>query len=75
MVLPTIDLEKTGQNIKVMRNKAGLSVKDVQAVMGFTNPQAIYRWENGSSLPTLDNLVILASILGVPIQEILAVDR
>ena len=51
MKVPVIDLRATGQNIKNMRQSAGISVRDLQAVLGFTNPQAIYKWQNGDSLP------------------------
>ncbi len=74
MVVPVIDLRATGQNIKALRQAAGLSVRDLQAVLGFTNPQAVYKWQNGDCLPTIDNLVILAAVLGVTIDEILVVD-
>ena len=74
MVVPVIDLKATGQNIKALRQAAGLSVRDLQTVLGFTNPQAIYKWQNGDSLPTIDNLVILAAVLGVTIDAILVVD-
>jgi transcriptional regulator with XRE-family HTH domain len=72
--VPVIDLKATGQNIKTLRKSAGISVRDLQAVLGFTNPQAIYKWQNGDSLPSIDNLVILASVLGVTIDEILVTD-
>ncbi len=74
MVVPVIDLRATGRNIKALRQAAGLSVRDLQTVLGFTNPQAIYKWQNGDSLPTIDNLVILAAVLGVTVDEILVVD-
>lgn len=73
-VVPVIDLRATGQNIKTLRKAAGLSVRDLQAILGFTNPQAIYKWQNGDSLPSIDNLVILAAVLGVTIDEILVTD-
>jgi transcriptional regulator with XRE-family HTH domain len=73
-VVPVIDLRATGQNIKTLRKAAGISVRDLQAVLGFTNPQAIYKWQNGDSLPSVDNLVILASVLGVTVDEILVTD-
>ena len=57
-----------------MRKAAGISVRDLQNVLGFTNPQAIYKWQNGDSLPTIDNLVILAAVLGVTVDEILVTD-
>ena len=73
-VVPVIDLRATGQNIKTMRKAAGFSVRDLQEILGFTNPQAIYKWQNGDSLPSIDNLVILAAVLGVTIDEILVTD-
>lgn len=73
-MIPTINLEKTGQNIKRIRQQKGIKIKELQEVLGFNNPQAIYRWQSGLSLPTLDNLVILASVLDVTIDEIIAVD-
>ena len=72
--VPVIDLKATGQNIKTLRKAAGISVRDLQNVLGFTNPQAIYKWQNGDSLPSIDNLVILAAVLGVTIDEILVTD-
>ena len=72
--IPAIDMAKTGQNIVILRKKAGLSVKDLQDVFGFGTPQAIYKWQKGIALPTIDNLVVLAALLGVKIDDILVVD-
>ena len=69
--IPVIDLSATGQNIARLRIEAGMSVKDLQDIFGFANPQAIYKWQNGLCLPTLDNLVILAAALGVSLDEII----
>lgn len=71
--IPTIDMVKTGQNITYLRKMAGLSVRDLQEVFGFATPQAIYKWQHGTALPTIDNLVVLAAVLGVAIDEILVV--
>lgn len=73
MAIPTIDMIKTGQNINRLRKLAGVSVKDLQDVFGFATPQAIYKWQHGTALPTIDNLVVLASALGVRIDDILIV--
>ena len=67
-------MAKTGQNIVILRKKANLSVKDLQDVFGFGTPQAIYKWQQGIALPTIDNLVVLAALLGVKIDDILVVD-
>ena len=73
-IIPAIDMIKTGQNIVYLRKKAGLKVKDIQEVFGFTTPQAIYKWQQGLALPTVDNLVILAKLLNVKIDDILVTE-
>ena len=40
----TIDMIETGQRITSAREKAGLSVRDLQEVLGLEAPNAIYRW-------------------------------
>lgn len=72
MILPTIDMAATGANIAQLRKRAGLTVKDIQDVLGLNNPQAIYAWQRGQALPTIDNLVVLATILNVKIDDIIA---
>lgn len=73
-VVPTVNLKKTGENIMRIRKEAGISVKDLQMMIGFSSPQAIYSWQNGSYLPTVDNLIILAAVFGTTLDEIIAVD-
>ena len=72
-VLPRIDMVNTGLNITSLRKARNLSVKDVQAVLGFNTPQAIFKWQRGDCLPSLDNLVILAELFEVSIEDILVV--
>ena len=73
MRIPAVDLNKTGQNICILRERCGISVKELQELLGFATPQAIYKWQHGDSLPTVDNLVALSVIFEVPIDEIVAV--
>ena len=73
--MPIIDMVKTGQNIVHLRKKAGLSVKDLQTAFGFGTPQAIYKWQQGMALPSVDNLVALASLLGVKVDDIIVTDE
>ena len=68
---PTIDLKATGENIVRLRKNRGLSVKELQQYFGFEQPQAIYKWQWGECLPSVDNLFALSRILDVPMQEIL----
>ena len=72
--LPAIDLKKTGQNTTRMRKEVGISVRELQVMFGFTSPQAIYNWQNGVSLPSVDNFIVLAAILGVTIDESLVLE-
>ena len=69
--IPVIDLTATGINITRLRVNAGLTVRDLQDIFGFSTPQAIYKWQRGTALPTVDNLVVLAAVFGVRIEDIL----
>ena len=69
--IPVIDMTATGINITSLRLSAGLTVKDLQDIFGFSTPQAIYKWQRGTALPTVDNLVVLAAVFGVRIEDIL----
>lgn len=68
---PVIDPVATGANIIRLRKKRGYSVRDIQSFFGFEEPQAIYKWQRGQSLPTVDNLYALGALLEVPMDEIL----
>ena len=75
MHIPTINMVRTGQNIINLRQERGLSVRDIQDVFGFVTPQAIYKWQHGTALPSIDNLVVLAAILQVQIDDILVTSQ
>ena len=75
MTIPAIDMVATGRNIMKLRKAAGLSVREIQNIFGFTTPQANYNQKNGTAMPTIDNLVVLAAVLDVTIDEILVVQR
>ena len=68
-------MKATGENIVKLRKKAGLSVKDIQSACGFGTPQAVYKWQQGLALPTVDNLLVLSVLFGVTIDDILIVDK
>ena len=69
--LPVIDMTATGRNIARLRREAGMTVRDLQTVFGFSTPQAIYKWQRGDAMPTLDNIVALAAVFGVTVEEVL----
>ena len=72
MTIPVINLRQTGLNILLLREERGISVRDLQGMLGFATPQAIYKWQHGTTLPTVDNLVALSAIFEVPVEAILS---
>ena len=74
MLVPVVDMKLTGQNIASLRAQRGISVHDLQLMLGFPTPQSIYKWQRGETLPTIENLAALACILGVTIDAIVAVE-
>lgn len=72
--MPTIDMVATGRNIMRLREAAGLTVRDLQDIFGFATPKAIYKWQHGTAMPTIDNLVVLAAVMDVPMDEIIVID-
>lgn len=70
----SIQQKETGNRIKRLLKENGYTVKDVQGAMGFENPQAVYKWLAGRSLPSIDNFIILSRLLHTSIEDILVVD-
>ena len=68
--MPVIDLKATGERINELKDAAGITVKDIQIIMGFASPYPVYKWINGKNLPSIDNLMMLAKILGVKMDDI-----
>ena len=68
---PVINLVKTGQNIKTMREEKGMSVQMLAEFMEFEAVQAVYNWQTGKTLPSIENLKILSELFNKPMDEIL----
>ena len=73
--IPVIDMTATGMNITRLRKNAGMTVRDLQEIFGFTTPQAIYKWQRGEAMPTLDNMIVLAAVFNVTVDEILVLQE
>ena len=65
-----LDLAATGAKIKTVMKDKGISVRELQIIMDFPYVQTIYNWFAGKNMPTIDNLVVLAKILSVPMDEL-----
>lgn len=68
-----IDMIATGVAIKDKLKEKGIPVKILAEKLGFASPNAIYKWIKGETLPTLDNLVIVAAILGTTMDELVKI--
>jgi transcriptional regulator with XRE-family HTH domain len=68
---PNIDKEATGQNIKLLREDNGISVKELAKILKLESVQGVYNWQYGKSLPVLEHLLILSDLFGKPIRELL----
>ena len=75
--IPVIDVEATSKKLKAMRVQHNLSVAQLQEVFTMENPQSIYNWENSDkkTLPCLDNLVVLAKLYKIRIDDLLVIQE
>lgn len=55
----TIDMKGTGNKIRDMRKKSGMTIKQIQDACGIS-AAAVCKWQNGQALPSIDNLLILS---------------
>jgi transcriptional regulator with XRE-family HTH domain len=68
---PVLDLEATGSKIKTIMKQRGVTPRQLQLIMDFPYVQTIYNWFAGKNMPTLDNLVVLAQLLDVTMDDLI----
>lgn len=68
--MKVVDMDATAKMLKTYMDIKGLTVKDVSAITNVSR-QVVYRWLNGMSMPSVDNLVILSDIFDVPIDVLI----
>ena len=67
---PVLDLAATGAKIKTIMKDKGITARELQIIMDFPYVQTIYNWFAGKNMPTIDNLVVLAKILAIPMDDL-----
>ena len=70
-VYPVIDMKNTGKKLKWLKEAHKLTSREIADYLGFTSKRAIYRWFQGESLPTVDNLFALSKLFGVSMDEMI----
>ena len=70
-----ISKKQTGMQIRQMMIDRGITVTQLQDWLEIDSCQAVYKWLHGVNLPSVTHLHGLSQILGVTIEEILAVEE
>ncbi len=65
-----INPEKTGLRIRKLRLERGYSIADMKEFFN-CSVQTIYRWENGTSLPSAENQYSLSRLFRVSLDELI----
>ena len=68
--MPVIDMVATGQNIRKIRKDAGVTISQIVDTCGISKG-SVCKWQRGDTMPSIDNFVVLASIFGVAIDDII----
>ena len=66
-----IDLAATGKHIKELCDERKIRPDMLAEELGFESVTAVYKWFEGRSLPQVDNLLILADIFGITVDELI----
>ena len=72
---PVIDMAATGRNIRRIMDSRGIRVRELQKYLGLAAVQSIYRWFDGHSVPTIDNLYAMSELFRVPIDALISGNR
>ena len=75
LMFPLIDKRETGIQLRRIMDRLGISARDVQEYLGLGCVQSVYRWLDGHSMPTVDNLYALSELFQMPMDEIVCGNR
>lgn len=59
--------------IRDLMDQRGVTVKMVAAHLGLASGNAVYKWERGQCLPTIDSMVMLTDILECSLDDLIAI--
>lgn len=68
---PVLDTVAIGARIRELRKLNALTVEQVRDFLGLESTQAIYKWQRGDSMPTIDNLYALSFLFQTSVDDIL----
>jgi transcriptional regulator with XRE-family HTH domain len=65
-----INAVEIGNRISIEREKLGITQTELSSLV-YVTPQAISKWENGQSIPSVDILARLTILFGITVEELL----
>ena len=68
-----VDKKATGLKLYRLLENSEFSREEIADFLGLNSPRVIYDWTNGSKLPCTENLLNLAKLFNVRVEDILAV--
>lgn len=57
------------ENLYKLRREKGLSQEQLAEIIGVSR-QTVSKWENGTSTPELEKLILLSGCFGIPVDEL-----
>ena len=66
----SLDMWMTGQVLNNKIRKRGYTVAEIQKELKLSCPQPVYRWINGQTMPSIDNLYRLSKLLKVHMEDL-----
>ena len=70
MLTMPVDMTRTGMRIEELITERGFTNKEVASLLGVT-PECVFKWRHGKSIPNIDNLIDLAELLRVSMDELI----
>ena len=64
------NMKLIGRNLRILRERSGLSVKEVMHYLDLGSVQAIYKYENGISYPPLDKFLAMMNLYEAQWQDV-----
>lgn len=68
----TLDKQKVGLNLYRLLDESNYTYEYVAEFLMLSSPRVIYEWTKGTKMPTIENLMNLADLFEVRIEDILS---
>lgn len=63
-----------GKNVRYLRSRRGMSQQELADILGYKTAVTVHKWETGENTPPVSNMLTVARIFGVSLEDITGVD-